>query len=74
MALLFCSDSCVGNAQKQGKEFERQMRRADDVKGAREGRDIIQCRGPCLYKNHFIDVVTTVKADVYHILACLNQF
>ena len=47
------------------------MRTADDVKGAREGTDIIQCR---LYKKHFIGVVTIDKAAVYHNLACLNHF
>lgn len=57
------------------KQFEGQMRIADDVKGAREGRDIIQCRGSCLYKKkHVIGVITTNKADVYNNLACLNQF
>lgn len=50
------------------------MRTADDVKGAREGRDIIQCRGSCLYKRHFIGVVKTDIADVYHNLACLHWF
>lgn len=34
------------------------MRTADDVNGAREGRDIIQGRGS-VYKKHFIAVVTT---------------
>jgi len=35
------------------------MRTAGGVKGAREGRDIIQCRGSCFCKKHFIGVVTT---------------
>lgn len=71
---FLCSHRCMGDGQKQGTEFEGQMRTAGDGKGAGEGRDVIQHRGSCLYKNHFIGVVTTDKADVYHNLACLNRF
>lgn len=53
---------------------EEQMRTAADVKGAREGGDTTLCRGWYFYKQPFVGVVTTHKADVYHRLSCLNQF
>lgn len=74
MAFFFPSHGCIGDAEKQRTEFEEQIRTADDAKGARKGRDTIQCKGSCLYEKHFIGVVTIGKADVYHNLACLNQF
>lgn len=61
MAFLFCSHSCDGNAQKQGTEFEGQMKRTGDLERAREGRDINQCRGSCLHKTHYIGVATRDK-------------
>lgn len=41
MAFFFPSHSYIGDAEKQGTEFEGQIRTADDAKGARKGRDTI---------------------------------
>lgn len=38
---FLCSHRCMGDGQKQGTEFEGQMRTAGDGKGAGEGRDVI---------------------------------